>query len=78
MIYRDRNEKLNGLFLKSNIRVQNPLRSEKGQTLIEYSLLLGISNAISSAIATLRDHRLIVIAILIILLIFLLFWKQKS
>jgi hypothetical protein len=77
MIYRDKTEKLNGLFPKCYIRLQSLLRSERGQTLIEYSLLLGISSAISSFIAIFRNQSVIVIAIIIVLFIFLLFWKPK-
>jgi hypothetical protein len=78
MTYRDRNKQLDGLLLTFYTRIQRLLSGEDGQTLVEYSLLLGISSAISSSIAIFREHRLIVIAIMIVLLIFLLFRKPRG
>ena len=68
---------LSDLFPEFNRRVQTVLRSEKGQTLAEHSLLLGISGAISSAIGILQDRYLIITGIVMVLLISLLFWKPK-
>jgi len=74
MTPRNKSEKSNGLFPK--FYSQNLTLNEKGQTLIEYVNVLGISGAISGVIAFFRDYSVIVTAIIIALLIFLLFWKS--
>jgi hypothetical protein len=50
------------------------LDDENGQTLVEHSLLIG---GISSSIAVFRDHFILVLVAIIILLGVLLFWKPK-
>ena len=74
---REKMKDLSDLFPEFNRRVQTVLCSEKGQTLAEHSLLLGISGAISSAIGILQDRYLIITGIVMVLLISLLFWKPK-
>ena len=74
MIYRDKNEKLSGPFLKY-YRNNTILHDEKGQALVEYSLLLAVSSAISSSVAFFMDNSLIIIIAVVAVLVFLLFWK---
>jgi len=68
---------LKGLFPEFYRSARTVLSSEEGQALVEHSLLLGISGAISSAIGILQDQYLIIIGIVMVLLISLLFWKPK-
>ncbi len=55
------------------------LRNEKGQTLVEHTLVLGVSNFLANSIDVFRDHRVFLFAIIIgiALLILLLFWKPR-
>lgn len=55
-------------------QTQEALYCEKGQTLVEHSLLVG---SISGSVAAFRDHPFIVLAALGVLAILLLFWKPK-
>jgi Ca2+/Na+ antiporter len=70
-------KKLNDLLLSFYKKIQDVFCSEKGQTLVEHSVLVGISGAISGAIATFRDNPLIILVLILLLLILLLFWKPK-
>jgi len=60
--------------MKLRRRIQNIFDSEHGQTLIEHSLLIG---GMSSSIAIFRDHFILVLVAIVILLGVLLFWKPK-
>lgn len=53
-----------------------PIRSEKGQTLVEYSFLISLTAMISSIIRFFQEN-LIIAFIVIALLILLLFRKPK-
>ena len=77
MLNRAKAEKLDGVFHELCIKIQSLPSNEKGQALVEYSLLLGISSVFSGVIAILRDHSIIVITIMMAFLIFFLFWKPK-
>ena len=78
MLNRAKDEKLDGVFHELCMKIQSLPSNEKGQALVEYSLLLGgISSVISSVIAILSDHSIIVITIMMAFLIFFLFWKPK-
>ena len=67
-------EGLKDFFLKCCGNVQNILRSEKGQTLIEHGLILGV---ISSVGSVMQNHLTIAIAIMALVLIVLLFFKPR-
>jgi Flp pilus assembly pilin Flp len=77
MLNRAKDEKSDGIFRELCIKIQSLPRNEKGQALVEYSLLLGISSVFSGVIAFLGDHSIIVITIMMAFLIFFLFWKPK-
>ena len=78
MIYGNRKgEQVKDPFLTFYSKFQKLLSDEKGQTLVEYSLLLGISSALSGAIATFLDHPFIAIVMLVVLFYFVPFWKPK-
>jgi len=64
----------NGLLLNLHGKLHTVLCSEKGQTLVEHSLIIG---SISGSLAIVRDHPYLIIGIAIALLILLLFWKPK-
>jgi Flp pilus assembly pilin Flp len=59
-------------------KIRSLLCNEKGQTLAEYSLVAGISSAISSSIAAISEHWVVGTAFLAALLIFLVFRKSKN
>lgn len=65
---------LNGPFLKVCRNTQNVLRNEKGQTLIEHGLLLGLS----SSIGITQSHLTIFLAIIGLVLLILLLWKPRT
>jgi hypothetical protein len=67
-------EKSEGVFHELCIKIQSLPSNEKGQALVEYSLLLVISSVFSSAIAVFQDHSILVITMLAFFLFFL-FWK---
>lgn len=77
MLNRAEDDKLDGVFHELCKKIQSNQSNEKGQALVEYSLLLVISSAFSGFIAILRDHSIIVNTIMIALLVFFLFWKPK-
>ena len=77
MLNRAKDEKLDGVFHELCIKIRSIPSNEKGQALVEYSLLLVISSVFSSAIAVLGDHSVIVITIMMAFLIFIIFWKPK-
>ena len=54
--------------------IQNVLRNEKGQTLIEHGLILGV---ISSVGGVMQNHLTIAIIIIAVALIILLFFKPR-
>jgi len=62
------------LTLSVQKKLHSVLCSERGQTLVEHSLIIG---SISGSFAIVRDHPYLVIGIAILLLILLLFWKPK-
>ena len=62
------------LTLSVQKKLHSVLCSERGQTLVEHSLIIG---SISGSFAIVRDHPYFVIGIAILLLILLLFWKPK-
>jgi hypothetical protein len=64
----------NNLILNVHRKLHTVLCSEKGQTLVEHSLIIG---SISGSLAMVRDHPYLIIGIAILLLILLLFWKPK-
>jgi hypothetical protein len=66
--------KANNVILNAPQKLHTVLCSEKGQTLVEHSLIIG---SISGSFAIVRDHPYLIIGIAIILLILLLFWKPK-
>ena len=66
--------KANNLILNVHQKLHTAICSEKGQTLVEHSLIIG---SISGSFAIVRDHPYLIIGIAILLLIFLLFWKPK-
>jgi len=66
--------KANNIILNAPQKLHRVLRSEKGQTLVEHSLIIG---SISGSFAIVRDHPYLIIGIAILLLILLLFWKPK-
>jgi uncharacterized membrane protein len=66
--------KANSLILNVHSKLHTVLCSEKGQTLVEHSLIIG---SISGSFAIVRDHPYLIIGIAILLLILLLFWKPK-
>jgi len=66
--------KANNAILNAPQKLHRVLCSEKGQTLVEHSLIIG---SISGSFAIVRDHPYLIIGIAIILLILLLFWKPK-
>jgi hypothetical protein len=76
MLNRAKAEKLDGVFHALCIKIQSLPSNEKGQALVEYSLLLVISSGFTSVIATLQDHSILAITIMAFLLFFL-FWKPK-
>jgi Flp pilus assembly pilin Flp len=76
MLNRAKDEKLDGVFHELCIKIQSLPSNEKGQALVEYSLLLVITSVFSSVIAIFQDHSIIVITIMAFLLFFL-FWKPK-
>jgi len=66
--------KTDELLLKAHQKLCSVLSSEKGQTLVEHSLVIG---SITGSLAMVRDHPYLMIGIGILLLILLLFWKPK-
>lgn len=62
------------LILSVQGKLHSVLCSEKGQTLVEHSLIIG---SISGSFAMVRDHPYLMIGIVIVLLILLLFWRPK-
>jgi hypothetical protein len=70
---------LNGLISKFYGKVQKTFRSEKGQTLVEHSLLLGIFSFVANAVDIFQNQRFFTFAVVIGIasLILLLFWKPR-
>jgi hypothetical protein len=66
--------KATDLLLKADQKLHTVLLSDKGQTLVEHSLIIG---SISGSLAVVRDHPYFMIGIVLLLLILLLFWKPK-
>jgi Flp pilus assembly pilin Flp len=64
---------LNGPFGKICINTRNVLRNEKGQTLIEHGLLLGLS----SSIGITQNHLIIFLAVIGLILLILLLLKPR-
>jgi uncharacterized membrane protein len=62
------------LRLKVHRLLHTTLCTEKGQALIEHSLIIG---SISGSLAIVRDNPYLVLGIVLVLLIILLFWKPK-
>lgn len=60
--------------LKTHKELDSIIGSEEGQALVEHSLLIG---SITGSFAIVRDHPYLIIALGILLLILLLFWKPK-
>lgn len=77
MLNRAKDEKLDGVFHELCTKIQSLPSNEKGQALVEYSLLLSVSSVFSSFIAILGDHSIIVITIMMPFLFLFLFWKPK-
>lgn len=74
MIEMMKKQKINDMSLAVNHNLHTVLCSEKGQTLVEHSLVIG---SISGSLAIVRDQPHLIIGIAIVLLILLLFWKPK-
>jgi hypothetical protein len=64
---------LNGPFRKVYRNDQNLLRNEKGQTLIEHGLLLGLS----SSVGLTQNHLIIFLAVIGLILLIMLLWKPR-
>ena len=71
-IIRERYYKRNACFL----RLFSSIRSEKGQTLVEYSFLISLSAMTNSIVNFFQDNLLIAIVVLSLLIV-LLFRKPK-
>lgn len=66
--------KANKKMLKIRHQLHTTLCSEKGQALVEHSLIIG---SITGSLAIVRDHPYLMVGTAVILLILLLFWKPK-
>jgi len=67
---------VNVLIAKYHAKIQNVLRNEIGQTLVEHSLLLGIFSSIGISISNPLIALAIIISIIVVLSL-LLVWKPK-
>jgi hypothetical protein len=66
--------KATDLMLNIHHKVNGLLGNEKGQALLEHSLIIG---SISGSLTIVRDNPYLMVGIVIVLLILLLFWRPK-